>query len=457
MSKTGHSAMAKLRSIDKIVRSAPDTLILDIGTLHTKLGFDGDSAPRFIIPTRIHGRGLERDKILKIFPYKPSSEPNSARELELALYDMFSDLFYNHYQINPREYRVLILESVFNPSPLKESIAKCLFLSYQVHSILFFPHSIACLHSVGQEEGLVIDIGHTGTRITPISCSIVLLSLCRDIPGFGGEYMLNWLRFNLSKQASLVKVGTLERVDKKVEDVLTQEFLEDVRCRMCAVRCIDETRTPPDAHLNVPTDPSLLLCVPGELRHRVAECLFSIYPEEIDGFPLDLLPERTLSQEIAECFLKLPIDLRVPLSGNIVLAGGPTMLPGFKKRIMEEINLIFSKEHEGKLGSKVVFSIHMPIIHENILGWHGGSVVGACTQAFDARALKREQFVKKGWKVPDWCQLDPTDRPKLDYSRTSTNPQSSYSSRPGLRGMDPSQHKPATKDSISAFFNKLIT
>lgn len=457
MSKSGQSAMAKLRSLDKAIRSAPDTLILDIGAAYTKIGFEGDPAPRFFIPTRIHGRGLEHDKIIKIFPYKPSSDPDSIRQFEKALYDMFSDLFYNHYQINPKECRMLILESVFSPSSLRESIAKCLFLSYQVHSILFFPHSIACLHSVGLEEGLVIDIGHTGTRITPISSATILLSLCRDIPGFGGEYILDWLRFNLCKQASLVKVGSLERVDKKVEDVLTQEYLEDIRCRLCAVRCVEETRKPPDAHLHVPTEPALLLCVPGELRHRVADCLFSVCPEETDEFPIDLLPERTLPQEIAECVLKLPIDLRVPIAGNIVLAGGAAMLPGFKKRLMEEINLVFSREHEGKLGSKVIFSIHIPVMYESILGWHGGAVMGACTQAFDARALKREQFVKKGWRVPDWCQLDPADRPTLDYTHTSTKPQASYPSKPVVRILDPTQRKPATKDSIAAFFNRLTT
>ena len=455
MTKSGSSAISKLRSLEKVARAASDTLVLDIGAEYTKLGFDGDSAPMAIIPTRIYERG-SHSKLIKIFPYKPSSDTDSVREFETALLDLFSDLFFNHFQINPRESRLLILESILSPSPLREAIAKCLFMSFQVHSILFFPYSIACLHSVGLEEGLVVDIGHSGARISPVSGSTALLSLYRDLPGLGGEYMLAWLRFNLTKQASLVRVGTLERVEKSVEEVLTLEFLEDVRCKMCAVRCMDETRTPPDALHPVPSEPSLLLSVPGELRHRVAECLFSICPEETDQFPLHLLPERTLPQEIAECILKLPIDLRVPISANIVLAGGPTMLPGFKKRLMEELNSVFFREHEGKLGSKVLLKIHIPIVHENILGWHGGSVIGACTQAFDARSLKREQFNKQGWRVPDWCQLDPADLPQINYSRSSNKPQTSaYSTTASSRVKSATHSKPHTKESIASFFNKL--
>ena len=451
MSKSGSSALSKLRSLEKVARAASDTLILDIGAAYTKLGFDGDPAPMGIIPTRVYQRGS--DRVIQIFPYKPTSEADSLREFETGLHDLFADLFHNHFQINPRESRILILESILSPSPLREAIAKCLFMSYQVHSILFFPYSIACLHSVALEEGLVVDIGHAGARISPISGATVLMSLYRDLPGLGGEYMLDWLRFNLCKQASLVRVGTLDRVERGVEEVLTHEFLEDVRCRMCAVRCVDETRTPPDALLPVPSEPGLLLSVPGELRHRVGECLFHICPEETDQFPPHLLPERTLPQEIAECILKLPIDLRVPIAGNIVLAGGPTMLPGFKKRFMEELNLVFSREYEGKLGSKVLLKIHMPIVHENILGWHGGSVIGACTQAFDARSLKRDQFNKQGWRVPDWCQLDPADQPKLDYKRNSPKPV--YSATATSRAKSSSHPKPQTKESIASFFNKL--
>ena len=456
MTKSGSSAISKLRSLEKVARAASDTLILDIGAEYTKLGFDGEPAPMAIIPTRVYARGSDT-QIIKIFPYHPTSDADSIRELETGLHDLFADLFYNHFQINPRESRLLILESILNPSPLREAIAKCLFMSYQVHSILFFPHSIACLHSVELEEGLVVDVGHTGTRISPISGSTVLLSLFRDLPGLGGEYMLAWLRLNLSERASLVRVGTLEKVQRRVEEVLSHEFLEDVRCRMCAVRCVGETRTPPDAHLPVPSEPSLLLSVPGELRHRVAECLFSTCPEETDQFPLHLLPERTLPQEIAECILRLPIDLRVPIAANIVLAGGPTMLPGFKKRFMEELNLVFSREHVGKLGSKVVFKIHIPMMHENILGWHGGSVVGACTQAFDARSLKREQFNKQGWRVPDWCQLDPADRHKLNYSRGSAKPQTSPYASATSRAKSATHPKTHTKETIASFFNKLTS
>ena len=460
MSKSGPSGMARLRSLEKQVRAQPDTLVIDIGAAYSKLGFDGDPAPRCIIPTRIFGRGHDSDKLVTLLPYKPNSGPDSEehKQMEKAVHDLFADFFYNQFQLNPRETRILLLESLYNPSPLRESIAKCLFLTFQVNSILFFPLSIACLHSVGLEEGLVIDVGHTGTRITPISCSTLLISLCRELPGYGGEYMLSWLRFNLCHQASLVRVGTLERVEKKVEEVLTHELVEDIRCRMCAVRSVDETRTPPDALYPLPYHPGLLLSVPGELRHRVAECLFSLSPEEGPDFPVHLIPERTLPQEIVDCVLKLPIDLRVPLAGNIVIAGGPTMLPGFMKRFHQELNRAASNEGQGVLGAKVEFMMHVPRIHANTLGWHGGSVLGACTQAYDARALTREQFNKQGWKVPDWCHLDPEYEFKLDFSRTTAKSHPSYGS-PISRSLDPTAtfSNPGSKEGVASYFNKLLS
>ncbi|GAA5892366.1 hypothetical protein JCM6882_003652 [Rhodosporidiobolus microsporus] len=62
--------------------------------------------------------------------------------------------------------------------------------------------------------------------------------------------------------------------------------------------------------------------VPGWVRERAAEVLW----EEGDA------DEVGLAGVVLECLLKLPTDLKKPLSSSILLTGGTTMLPGFFSR-----------------------------------------------------------------------------------------------------------------------------
>ncbi|WP_411023806.1 hypothetical protein, partial [Salmonella sp. s51228] len=92
---------------------------------------------------------------------------------------------YHHVQFNPTNTHVIMLMTLFVPTQVSNEIAHCLFNSYSTNSLLFFPNSLACCISLGLETALVIDIGYSALRITPIFCSNILPSNAIDIPGMG--------------------------------------------------------------------------------------------------------------------------------------------------------------------------------------------------------------------------------------------------------------------------------
>lgn len=105
-------------------------VVFEIGSAYTKIGFVSEPYPRFIIPTEVQSTHSDEKKSL--FSY----------ESKMELYDQFVDfvqnLFFKYVLVSPKERKVVIVESVFCPTEIRDTLAKVLFRHFEVGNIFVY-------------------------------------------------------------------------------------------------------------------------------------------------------------------------------------------------------------------------------------------------------------------------------------------------------------------------------
>jgi len=84
--------------------------------------------------------------------------------------------------------------------------------------------------------------------------------------------------------------------------------------------------------------------------------------------------------------MKLEIDLRSNLCGNIILSGGSTMFPGIADRVHKEITKLFPKSLRIKIIAPPERRYHV---------WIGGSIL-ASLSTFQQMWISKEEYDETG-------------------------------------------------------------
>ncbi|KAG1701315.1 Actin-related protein 10 [Nymphon striatum] len=137
------------------------TVILDIGSVFTKCGFVGETSPRSIIRSQLVD--ANSGNIILMKNYK------NASDLYEFLKSFMHIIFYKHLLVNPKDRRIVIVESMLSPTTFRETVAKVLFKHLEVSSVLFAPSHLMGLFTLGISSGLVLDAGYKETLVIPIS------------------------------------------------------------------------------------------------------------------------------------------------------------------------------------------------------------------------------------------------------------------------------------------------
>ncbi|MBN3284085.1 ARP10 protein, partial [Polyodon spathula] len=135
-------------------------VVIDLGTAYTKCGFAGESGPRCIIPSEIQRSG----QAVKVVQHNMNTE-----ELYLNLKKFIHMLYFRHLLVNPRDRRVVIIESVLCPSHFRDTLTRVLFKHFEVPSVLFAPSHLMAILTLGIDSALVLDCGYTETLALPVS------------------------------------------------------------------------------------------------------------------------------------------------------------------------------------------------------------------------------------------------------------------------------------------------
>uniref|UniRef100_A0A7N5ZVV8 Actin related protein 10 n=1 Tax=Anabas testudineus TaxID=64144 RepID=A0A7N5ZVV8_ANATE len=352
-------------------------IVIDLGAAYTKCGFAGETGPRFIIPSEIRKPGQQQ--AIKVVQYNINTE-----ELYVILKEFIHILYFRHLLVNPRDRRVVIIESILCPSHFRETLTKVFFKQFEVPSVLFAPSHLMAIMTLGINSALVMDCGYTETLVLPVYECTPILPAWEALP-LGGKvsYFLTCfvsdLQRGLKIQESKFNLGgTAER-----------------------------PAPPPD--VDYPLDGEKILHVKGSIRDSVMEILFEQDNEE-----------KSVASLILDCLVKCPIDTRKVLSENLVVIGGTAMLPGFLHRLLAEIRLLVEKPKYSEVLASKSFRIHAPPAKPNCTAWLGGAIFGALQDILGSRSVSRDYYNQTG-RIPDWCCLS-SPPPESLYEAGKTPP-----------------------------------
>uniref|UniRef100_A0A8C1PP55 Actin related protein 10 n=1 Tax=Cyprinus carpio TaxID=7962 RepID=A0A8C1PP55_CYPCA len=364
-------------------------VVVDLGAAYTKCGFAGETGPRFIIPSEIKRAGSP--EAVRVVQYNINTE-----ELYSILKEFVHLLYFRHLLVNPRDRRVVIVESVLCPSHFRETLSRVFFKHFEVPSVLFAPSHLMSVMTLGIQSALVMDCGYTETLIYE---GVPILSAWEALP-MGGKaiHRLLWLMYCLVFNSLLVFVT----------DSIPEDVVEDIKVRTCFVSDLQRgmkiqearfnldgsaERPAPPPDVEYPLDGQKILHVKGAIRDSVAEMLFEQDNEE-----------KSIATLLLDTLVKCPIDTRKVLSENLVIIGGTSMLPGFLHRLLSEIRSLVEKpKYRDALATKS-FRIHSPPAKPNCTAWLGGAIFGALQDILGSRSVSRDYYSETG-RIPDWCCL----------------------------------------------------
>ncbi|XP_045454476.1 actin-related protein 10 [Melitaea cinxia] len=348
-------------------------VVLDLGTDYTKFGFTGEAAPRCIIPSEYWCPSERRYK--RVHDYK------NEEELYDNLVHMLHLLYFRHVLVNPKERKVVVVESLLTPTLFRETLAKVLFLHYEVSGVMWADSARLCALTLGAPVVLVVALGARDAEVVAVVHGCPVLQAMQSQP--------------LGARALHGELARLLDRDNGAELRLPEPVLEDIKARACfvpsrqRVLALEEGAAPARSTQYTLAERSLLIS--GAARELSAEPLFARDNE------LASLPDIIL-----QCISQSPIDARRELAENILVTGGGAALPGLKARLAQELrHLVTLPPYSERLHVRS-FKFHSAPAHESCAAWLGGALLGAADGG--ARALPRDVFARAR-RLADWPSL----------------------------------------------------
>ncbi|VDN14983.1 unnamed protein product [Dibothriocephalus latus] len=71
--------------------------------------------------------------------------------------------------VNPKDRRVVVIESIMTPSKFKDTLGEILFMHFEVPSLIFAPAHVVSLFTLGISTALVLDCGYREALVLPVS------------------------------------------------------------------------------------------------------------------------------------------------------------------------------------------------------------------------------------------------------------------------------------------------
>ncbi|EDV21739.1 uncharacterized protein TRIADDRAFT_59766 [Trichoplax adhaerens] len=378
--------------LDNIVLGSEKVpVVLDIGAAYTKCGFAGESCPRHILPSSVVTCVDGKEKVVKFIDYAGNSQ-----ELVKLLKRFIHNIFFKYLLVNPKDRRMVIVESVLCPNTFKNSLAKVIFQHFEIQSAMFAPGHLMGLYSLGLTTAMIVDCGYSEAIVLPFYETASLFNCCQ-VSNLAGKVINSHLEKLLLLYASIT-YGNETKPFAAERGPLTEDILEEIKVKACVSghnpnyedNASESTIKPlPAKPMKFHLGPSKVLTIPGEVRDKMLDAVFKPDCNDI-----------SLASMIIDCLLMCPIDIRKDLAASICVTGGCAAIPGFNWRLKEELTVLAnSPRYKDELCVKT-FKFYETVVHPNYTNWLGGSICGILENLPD-RSISRETFLKAEY-VPDW-------------------------------------------------------
>jgi len=285
-------------------------------------------------------------------------------------------LYIEKIRINPPDRKVVVIENPFWTIAFKQAVASTLF-ALKVPGVRFVLGLPLPIYITGNDSGLIVDVGFNETRVLPVMDGFPITSALRAIP---------------------VGMSTIHKrflSECRQETPLARALTETVVLRNCFVSGVKD-----DSKGDVKQeklDGGQTIDVPYRARSTAANTLFG---DNEDTF--------SIARSVVDSLRACSIDSRAALVRNVVLCGGTAMLPGFRRRLLDEVDLILGNDPLVR-GLKSKLSLFESPFPPNIQQFVGASLVSS----LEGQSFIEAPEVKVGTPIPieDWSTQIQTKAP----------------------------------------------
>jgi len=317
-------------------------IIIDIGSYALKIGFGGEYAPRFDLPLVMGQIKDNIDFITKKRIFHELNIKNLKQEYFLGqealylrnyldlkwLYDgrsildefFFEKVFELASDLLKANQTILISQPFY--SNVVNQFGEKLFSAYNAYEVIPAVQPLLNFIASGTNTGLMVDIGHFLTQITPVVNGVILGDGARvvdiggkDITDLLEQLLIERNAFAGVKQSSMLSPESLSETIKELYCYVSRDPAEELD---------NPRRRGSDIKFPLLYDETIQI---QEERFLAPEVLFTPHTKNVD--PLDKL--------IADIVINYDADIQQVLLGNILITGGTSLLPGLAERIYEEL------------------------------------------------------------------------------------------------------------------------
>ncbi|MHA1987084.1 MAG: hypothetical protein ACW98D_10630 [Promethearchaeota archaeon] len=311
-------------------------IIVDIGSAYVKVGFAGEPGPRFVFPcitgtekyksvmvdvsarSMYVGNDVSRMRgVLKIsHPIQRGSIMNWDSFFEILNY-----IFYSLLRVESlSEYPVFYCESPFMHRETKEYIARLLFETHGVKSLIMMPTPLLSLFSVGLTTGLVIESGDGLTWVAPIINGVMQDHAVQKVSLAGID-----VNHNLK--------NLLMREGVNITSSAADEIIQDIKEKNCYF--VLDPNDPPKTgeKFAVPMPDGSTINIASHVLYQAPEILF-------DPSMLGVSNVMNLTEAVLACLKVLDNQYWHELLSHIVFSGGNLSYSGFEQRFQSELNAV---------------------------------------------------------------------------------------------------------------------
>jgi len=372
------------------------TIILDLGSATTKIGFACENGPRAITPSTV----LDPETQRSVGVFDDMAEQVLRRRLALFVHK----LFIKYLLVNPKERRFIVVENLLADKIIRETVAKVLFMHFQVPSVWLLSSHVASLACLAVSDGLVLDIGHREASLIPIVAGVPILWSWGALPLGGSAIHASLKRLLMERGAITDHQGRDRSLGQEDLPLLSPSVLEDILLSCCFVSSPERAARlarnlqdrsheppPPPPGVMYPVSGGAVLRIPGTVRELACEVLFQCDLDRLS------LPHMVL-RSVQDC----NVDCRKPLASNLVVTGGGAMIQGLQHRLLQEIRLLAAAPPYAPLPP---FRMHRLPVPANTAAWLGGCLMGSTESAVTGRSISKDQYsrlLQSNAPLPDW-------------------------------------------------------
>ncbi|KAI1975557.1 hypothetical protein LOZ55_004658 [Ophidiomyces ophidiicola] len=390
-----HSPFTGPSSPGSSFRHEEDSVIIEIGSRYLRAGFEGNSVPMCIVgfnpeegrrvgDYRGWIKSTDQDAQIGKIPPTPLGQWSTKYELwtkdirdfdisffEAKLERSIRELYNKYLLTDAGSSRLILVLPSIVPHPLLSSLLSTIFHRWRYPSITLLPSPAMAAVAAGVRSALVVDIGWEETTITAIyeyreiqskrsvrAMRLLMQHLGRYLTGIagrkgdstGGADDLVELNFELCEEI-LTRFAWC-RPRRKSQQIFPEQQSEtsgQVAPDNSVLDSMSESKAAETVSLPLPVEDTLAyIDVPFScFPELVEQSLFGngVGDREFDDedTPLDKLVYNTL--------LSLSSDARGACISRVTFAGGGSLIPGIRQRILEDVKAIIDQRQWSPAGT----------------------------------------------------------------------------------------------------------